>query len=51
MEEMTLKKYEKLKKEIALEIAEIFKSKKISVAVIDDALEYTKQHIHRNSYL
>lgn len=48
---MSLKEYEKIKKEIALEIMELFKSKNLSVALIDDAIEYTKQCVHRNSHL
>ena len=39
-EEMTLKEYEKIKKEIALEISEIFKSKNLSVSAIDEKRRY-----------
>lgn len=50
-EEMTLKEYEKIKKEIALEISEIFKSKNLSVSAIDDVLDFTRRYIHSRAYL
>ena len=49
--EMSLKNYEKTRKEIALEIMEIFKSKGLSIALIDDVMEYTNQEIHNNAHL
>ena len=51
MSSMSFEEYEEIKKEAALEIMEIFKSKNLSVALIDDVLEYTKQRIHNNTYL
>lgn len=51
MENMSLKKYEETKKEIALEIINIFKSKNLTVAMADDIIEYTKNDIHRRTYL
>lgn len=51
MEEMPLKEYEKMRRETALEIMELFKSKNLSVALMDDVIEYTKQSVHRNAHL
>lgn len=42
-----LMKWEDTKKEIALEIIELLKSKDLSVALIDNVLDYTKQHVHK----
>lgn len=47
----SLKEYEKIKKETALEILDIFKSRNLTVALIDDVLEHTKQVIHNNAHL
>ncbi|MDU7031664.1 hypothetical protein [uncultured Robinsoniella sp.] len=51
MEEITLKKYEEMKREIALEILEVLKSRNLSVALADDTIEYTKRYIHRTTKL
>lgn len=51
VEETILKGYEKTMKEISLEIMELFKRKNLSVALMDDVLEYTKNNIHRNAHL
>lgn len=47
----SLKEYEKIKKETALEIIDIFKSRNLTVALMDDVLEHTKQVIHNNAHL
>lgn len=46
-----LKEYESEKKEIALEIMRIFKSKDLSVALMTDVLDYTKQEIYKSAKL
>lgn len=51
MEIKSLKEYEETKREIALEIIEVFKSKDLSVALIDDVLEYAKKSIHNSARL
>lgn len=52
MKEVTsLKEYESVKKEIALEIMGIFKSKNLSVALMTDILEDTKRKIYRSAKL
>lgn len=51
MEENTYKKYQKLKREIALEIVEVLKSRNLSVALADDAIEYTKYYIRHTTKL
>lgn len=51
MNNMPFKEYEEVKKETALEIMEIFKSKNLSITLIDDMLEYTKRCIHNNAHL
>ncbi len=48
--EMLLKNYKKTRKEIVLEIMEIFKSKGLSIALIDDVMEFTKQEIHNDAH-
>lgn len=51
MEEVTLKKFEEMKREIALEILEVLKSRNLSVALADNVIEYTKIYIHRTTKL
>lgn len=51
MQEISVKEYEKIKREIALEIIELFKSRNLPVALIDDVIEYTGKIIHKSAYL
>lgn len=48
---MSFKEYEKKRKEIALEIMELLKSKNLTVAISDDVIEYAKAEIHKRTYL
>lgn len=51
LKDISLEEYKRVREEIALEIKELFKDKSLSVALVDDVLEYTKNYIHRTTIL
>ncbi len=51
MKDISLEEYKQVREEIALEIKELFKGTSLSVALVDDVLEYAKNYIHRTTIL